>query len=174
LTSAFSRIEASKSAATLRVSDAFKNEDGAFDLPSILVGVVVVGVLTAGVLASIFGVIPFAQDKGAEQNIGAITTAQGVYKAQGAPGIEPGTTFGNLAALQGEKLISADVKDVTSVGDNDEWGSVAKSGSGKFFVATSKNSTPKAVDAAITTEADALATVWDATKAGDATAPAIK
>jgi len=76
MTQAFSRIEASTSSARLRVADAFKNEDGAFDLPSILVGVVVVGILTAGVLASIFGVIPFSQDKGAQQDLGAVTTGR--------------------------------------------------------------------------------------------------
>jgi hypothetical protein len=57
-------------------------EDGAFDLPSILVGVVTVGILTAGVLASIFGIIPYAQDKGAQQDAAAVRTAEGVAKAK--------------------------------------------------------------------------------------------
>ncbi|GAA4034912.1 hypothetical protein GCM10023063_18960 [Arthrobacter methylotrophus] len=55
---------------------------GAFDLPSILVGVVVVGILTAGVLASIFGVIPFAQDNAAKQDAAAARTAEGVAKTK--------------------------------------------------------------------------------------------
>jgi hypothetical protein len=57
------------------------DESGAFDLPSVITGVVVVGVLTAGVLASVFGVIPFAQDNGAKQDLAAVRTAQGVHKA---------------------------------------------------------------------------------------------
>lgn len=165
LTQAFSRIEASKSAAKVRVADAFKNEAGAFDLPSILVGVVVVGILTAGVLASIFGVIPFSQDKAAQQDLGAVTTAQGVYKAQGnkAGTVLPGTTFTTLATLKTETLIGTDVDaaKVASSGDNDEWASASKSDSGKYYVATSKNSTPVL---AAGTPADvnaALATVWD-------------
>ncbi|WP_422758831.1 hypothetical protein [Paenarthrobacter sp. C1] len=40
------------------VRHALGAENDAFDLPSIMVGVVVVGILVAGVLASIFGVIP--------------------------------------------------------------------------------------------------------------------
>lgn len=58
------------------------DESGAFDLPSIISGVVVVGVLTAGVLASVFGVIPFAQDNSARQDLSAIKTAEGVAKSQ--------------------------------------------------------------------------------------------
>jgi hypothetical protein len=55
---------------------------GAFDLPSIIAGVVVVGILTAGVLAAIFGVIPFAQDNGAKQDLAAIRTAEGTARAK--------------------------------------------------------------------------------------------
>ncbi|MET4144349.1 hypothetical protein, partial [Arthrobacter sp. UYCo732] len=157
LTQAFSRIEASKSAAKVRVADAFKNEAGAFDLPSILVGVVVVGVLTAGVLASIFGVIPFAQDKGAQQDLGAITTAQGVYKAQGTADIEPGTTFGaDLTALKTENLVGQDVDNLYVAGDSDSWAAITKSDSGQWFQVTSKNTTPTKIAApAVGDEQDA-------------------
>lgn len=139
MTQAFSRIEASKSAAKVRVADAFKNEAGAFDLPSILVGVVVVGILTAGVLASIFGVIPFAQDKGAQQDLGAITTAQGVYMAQ----VTEGNSYAiDLAALQAENLVGQDITDVYVSGDADSWAALAKSDSGQWYSVTSTNTTP--------------------------------
>jgi type II secretory pathway pseudopilin PulG len=170
LTQAFSRIEASQSAAKVRVADAFKNEAGAFDLPSILVGVVVVGVLTAGVLASIFGVIPFAQDKGAQQDLGAITTAQGVYKAQGTTGVEPGTKYGaDLAALQTANLVGQGITNVAAAGDNDEWAAASKSNSGTYFVVSSKNTTPVDVTAvdidSVTAGVQAPANVADALKA---------
>ncbi|MET4144348.1 hypothetical protein [Arthrobacter sp. UYCo732] len=139
MTQAFSHIEASSSAAKVRVADAFKNEAGAFDLPSILVGVVVVGVLTAGVLASIFGVIPFAQNKGAQQDLGAITTAQGVYKAQ----IEEGRGYaGTIGDLQAQNLVGQDVHGVFVSGDEDSWAAIAKSASGQWYQVTSKNTTP--------------------------------
>jgi type II secretory pathway pseudopilin PulG len=149
---AFSRIEASNSAAKLRVADAFKNEAGAFDLPSILVGVVVVGVLTAGVLASIFGVIPFAQDKGAQQDLGAITTAEGVYKAQTTEGKSYGA---DLAALQAANLVGAGITNVAAAGDSDEWAAVSISKSGQVFAVTSKNTSPANVTTAAGTGDDA-------------------
>jgi type II secretory pathway pseudopilin PulG len=173
LTQAFSRIEASKSAASVRVADAFKNEAGAFDLPSILVGVVVVGVLTAGVLASIFGVIPFAQDKGAQQDLGAITTAQGVYKAQTTEGKSYGA---DLAALQDANLVGSGITNIAAAGTAGQWAAASKSNSGKFFVVTSTNTTPEDVtnmdfDSATTgiqkpaTVAEALKVHWDAAAA---------
>ncbi|WP_193593860.1 hypothetical protein [Paenarthrobacter sp. YJN-5] len=173
MTQAFSRIEASKSAASVRVADAFKNEAGAFDLPSILVGVVVVGVLTAGVLASIFGVIPFAQDKGAQQDLGAITTAQGVYKAQTTEGR---SYAADLAAIKTANLVGQDVSNIAAAGDNDEWAAVSKSNSGKFFAVTSKNTTPVEVTSAAVGADDtakltaALASKFDTSKANTASA----
>ncbi|MET4144347.1 hypothetical protein [Arthrobacter sp. UYCo732] len=171
MTQAFSRIEASKSAAKVRVADAFKNEAGAFDLPSILVGVVVVGVLTAGVLASIFGVIPFAQDKGAQQDLGAITTAQGVYKAQETEGV---SYAADLGALQAKSLVGQGITNVATAGAAGEWAAASKSASGKFFTVTSKNTTPvdvtdvdiDSVTAGVqkpATVAEALSAHWDAT-----------
>ncbi|MET4143756.1 hypothetical protein [Arthrobacter sp. UYCo732] len=59
-----------------------RSQAGAFDLPSIITGVVVVGILAAGVLAAIFGVIPFSQDKAAQQDLDTVRTAEGVAKAQ--------------------------------------------------------------------------------------------
>lgn len=61
---------------------AIRSQAGAFDLPSIITGVVVVGILAAGVLAAIFGVIPFAQDKAAQQDLDTVRTAEGVAKSQ--------------------------------------------------------------------------------------------
>jgi type II secretory pathway pseudopilin PulG len=143
---AFSRIEASNSAAKLRVADAFKNEAGAFDLPSILVGVVVVGVLTAGVLASIFGVIPFAQDKGAQQDLGAVVTAEGVFKAQT-------NGYADLAGLQAPApagsgvagdLISDSVKNLSVIkgASGGSFTAATKSGSGHIFYITDANTNP--------------------------------
>lgn len=122
---------------TLNPTKPLHDEGGAFDLPSILVGVVVVGVLTAGVLASIFGVIPFAQDTGAKQDLSAITTAQGVNMANEG-------TYGDFASLASNNLLPAgtdplktDAK-VTANG----WGAAAKSPSGKVYLATNSATAP--------------------------------
>lgn len=65
-----------------RLRSILRSAAGAFDLPSIITGVVVVGVLTAGVLATIFGIIPFAQENGAKQDLAAVRTAEGVALAK--------------------------------------------------------------------------------------------
>lgn len=110
---------------------------GAFDLPSILVGVVVVGVLTGGVLTSIFGVIPFAQDSGARQDLAALTTAEGVGKAKDS-------RFATAAALGAAGYLPEPPARLAA--DTDAPGScfvgVAKSASGKIFANSSSRPTP--------------------------------
>lgn len=65
-----------------RASRLLRSARGAFDLPSIITGVVIVGILAAGVLAAIFGVIPFAQENGAKQDLAAVRTAEAVAKTK--------------------------------------------------------------------------------------------
>lgn len=105
-------------------SRSVRSQSGAFDLPSILVGVVVVGILTAGVLAAIFGVIPWAQDRSAKQDLAAINTAQGVTFAK------DGQTYKDLTGLVDAKLVS---------GLNPEKSTVTVSQKGKGFAASVKS-----------------------------------
>lgn len=65
-----------------RGSSTLRSAHGAFDLPSIITGVVAVGILTAGVLAAVFGVIPFAQENGAKQDLAAVRNAEAVALAK--------------------------------------------------------------------------------------------
>lgn len=146
------RIANAKDATSLRISDAFKNEKGAFDLPSIMIGVAVVAILTVGVLAAIFGVIPWAQDNAAKQDASAIVTAQGVYFAQVSTGERQATDSSRYATL--DELIAADLLSEELTGSTDIYvnaGNTAgestfevavKSDTGKAFVATNANPTP--------------------------------
>lgn len=59
-----------------------------------------VGILTAGVLAAIFGIIPWAQDRSAKQDLAAINTAQGVTYAK------DGQVYKDLDGLVGARLVS--------------------------------------------------------------------
>lgn len=59
-----------------------KRQSGAFDLPSVLIGVAVVAILAIGVMATIFGVIPWSQDRAAKQDLAAMNTAQGTAYAR--------------------------------------------------------------------------------------------
>lgn len=114
------------------------NDDGAFDLPSILVGVVTVGILTAGVLASVFGIIPFAQDQGAQQDLDSLRTAEGVSKTKdGAYKASAGLDSGGLQKSRGSLAADTDGPGSCYVG-------ITKSGSGKLFY--SSNSAPGALE----------------------------
>ena len=120
-----------------RAREVLVSDAGAFDLPSILVGVVVVGVLTAGVLASVFGVIPFAQDSGAKQDLAALTTAEGVTKVRG-------DRFSPSSELIEKGYLSASATALAA--DTDPAGScfvgVAKSESGKVYASSNSTTDP--------------------------------
>lgn len=148
-------VAASKASTNARMSDAFTNESGAFDLPSIITGVVVVGILTAGVLASIFGIIPFAQDKGAQQDLGSIVTAQGVYLAASTEqyGEKVNTYAADLDALaaEGVDLIGdkvAEKGDILMAGKVGDFVAVTESGSGKFYQVSGTDNSPQEIEAA--------------------------
>lgn len=52
--------------------DIFKSARGAIDLATIMVGLIVAGVLTAGVSATVYAVIPWTQDKAAKADLQAM------------------------------------------------------------------------------------------------------
>jgi hypothetical protein len=132
---------------------ALRSERGAFDLPSIITGVVVVAILTAGVLAAIFGIIPFAQDNASKQDISAVRTAEAVAKTKDgrfmdtagltAAGYLPGNavTASGPAGGAGSDFarVAETVKLKAAVGvpaDARCFLAVAKSGSGTIFYGT--------------------------------------
>jgi type II secretory pathway pseudopilin PulG len=81
------KIEARKSAFSARKAEcgfvgALKSEEGAIDLASIMVGVIVIGVIAGVIAATVFAVIPWAQDKAASQSLDAVNQAESVAFAQ--------------------------------------------------------------------------------------------
>lgn len=150
---------------TARTGRVLRSARGAFDLPSIIAGVVVVGILTAGVLASVFGVIPFAQENAAKQDLSSIRTAEGVAKVKEG-------RFMNLSELEAAGYLSGHIRaasdgsgspgglervaDVSSTKplavETDDPGtcyvSVAKAPTGKLFVSTSLRPEAFTVDSA--------------------------
>lgn len=120
-------------AAQTRRPTAWSSQRGSFDLSSIVVGAVVLGILAAGVLTTVFGVIPWAQDEQAKQNLSAVRTAEGTHATT-----DKG--FVDLAGLQAAKYLPTPADRVTV--DADPSGAcylaVAKSQSGKIFYSTDK------------------------------------
>lgn len=75
-----SQVKAKTQTPTLR--EKFINEDGAIDLASIMVGIIVIGIIGGIIAATIFAVIPWSQDNGAKESLSAIKTTEGVQRVK--------------------------------------------------------------------------------------------
>lgn len=77
------RMNSSKNKAQTHLLDKnyslFRNEEGAIDLASIMVGVLVIGLVGGVIAATIFAVIPWAQDSAAKHQLESIHTAENAY-----------------------------------------------------------------------------------------------
>lgn len=75
-------------------------EHGVIDLASIMVGVIIVGILSAGIVATVFALIPFTQDKAAEQALSAASTAESVqYSFSSGDGAGIYASLGDLNSI---------------------------------------------------------------------------
>lgn len=113
------------------------NASGAFDVPSVVTGAIVVAILTLGVLAAIFGVIPWAQDNAARKDLDALVLAQKTVKTMGGQNDAPN----GLQELSGYQ----DYKVLLKRGLLSETDSLATetAESGACYVATSTSATGK-------------------------------
>jgi len=75
------------------VKEAFRNEEGAIDLASIMVGIIVIGLIGGVIAATVFAVIPWAQNNAAKQQLDAVVTAQNAYIGLSTEGGTP-ASFG--------------------------------------------------------------------------------
>ena len=110
---------------TSRHSSVFRNEHGAFDLPSVLIGVAVVAILAVGVMALIFGAVPWAQNRAAAQDLAALTTAQGTAKTKDG-------TYADRTLMSQLGYLSGSV-DIAVAADGSCWVGVTQAKSGKHF-----------------------------------------
>lgn len=147
---------------TARLRKAFRSSAGAFDLPSIITGVVVVGILAAGVLAAVFGVIPWAQDNAAKQDLDSVRTAQGVSKVKEG-------SFEDAAGLSSKAYLPVtDSLTVATDASKSCYVATSKSGSGKVFYNTSTKPEPALYVPGTTDTSDCVAIDIAAPPAGDA------
>ncbi|MGK3708586.1 fibronectin type III domain-containing protein [Arthrobacter sp. IK3] len=120
-----------------------RKSSGAFDLPSIMTGVITVGILTAGILAAIFGVIPYAQNNAAKQDLSAIRTAEGVARTKDNRFMDHqgllDTGYLQMSSTKQTK-VKADEKGTCYV-------ALAKSGTGKIFYSTDTRTDPEIFEA---------------------------
>lgn len=116
-----------------------QRQSGAFDLPSVLIGVTVVAILAIGVMAAIFGVIPWAQDRAAQQDLAAMNTAQGTAYARDG-------SFTGKAALIGAGWLGPDASQSLQARADAEgecYVAVATARTGNRFIITSENPSPR-------------------------------
>lgn len=96
------------------MSSAFRNDKGAIDLASVMVGIIIIGVVSGLIAATVFAVMPWSQDQAAKHQVGNIRTAQNAYS-----GMEAAE---NVAALQ-----------VSTVSSKGEYGNLKELVDGGFF-----------------------------------------
>ena len=124
-------------------SAARKNQSGAFDLPSVLIGVSVVAILAIGVMAAVFGVIPWAQDRAAKQDLAALGTAQGAAYARDG-------SFAGKTSLVGGGWLGQDTPgalQATAGADGKCYVAVTTAQTGNKFIASSANPAPRPLEA---------------------------
>jgi type II secretory pathway pseudopilin PulG len=144
---------AKNKAASGSVKAAFTNEDGAIDLASIMVGIIVIGLIGGVIAATVFAVIPWAQDNAAKQQLDSVASAQSAYvglSADDGAGNVGQIKFGNATDLNtGKSLFDAGAAKV-SIATNGQgtaahYGAAIASSSGKVYYITDKKTQPTGV-----------------------------
>ena len=127
----------------------FRNEDGAIDLASIMVGIIVIGLIGGVIAATVFAVIPWSQDNAAKQQLDSVSSAQKAYFGLSAsdlsqlPAGAKANSYADSPLLAQAKLLALG-EDYCSVPSSDGSGfsAYSQSTSGKVFSLTDKNSAP--------------------------------
>lgn len=130
-------------------TDLFRNEAGAIDLASIMVGVIVIGLIGGTVAATVFAVIPWTQDNAAKQQLDSIASAESAYmglsSATPSPlpaGYAP-NSFGNSAQLKAANLLQPGPNYcAVTPADGKSYTGYSKSSSGSVWVMSDKNTKP--------------------------------
>lgn len=142
-----------KIAKTLSVRDAFKNEEGAIDLASIMVGIIVIGLIGGVIAATVFTVIPWAQDNAAKQQLESIHSAQNAFfglSSDPSRALTAGqkvNSFGDSAALSAAGLMqTGNTYCTTTLSSGKDYIVFAKSGSNKVFAAKNSSKTASIAD----------------------------
>ena len=92
--------------------EVFVNENGAIDLASIMVGIIVIGLIGGVIAATVFAVIPWSQDNAAKQQLDSIATAENTYRGFASEAGQD--SYANKDALADPK---ADVQGQTGDGE---------------------------------------------------------
>ena len=129
--------------------DLFRNETGAIDLASIMVGIIVIGLIGGVIASTIFVVIPWTQDNAAKQQLDSVVQAENAYfgLSAAAPSTLPAgykvNSFGKSAELATANLLqTGPTYCATTPADGKSYDAYSQSSSGAVFTINDKNSKP--------------------------------
>jgi len=163
----------------IRIQKTMRSTRAAVDLASIMIGTIVIGIIAGVIAATVFAVIPWAQDNAAKGTLDSMKTAQAAYQ-----GFTNGDGFANKATLANPGAAVPDGKSLFKAGNNfnvvtdtsnDCYVAVVKSDSGNIFYTTEKMDEPKQYNIAspanpsctpiapiiVSVGGDAVAAEWD-------------
>jgi hypothetical protein len=126
-------MNSSRKSSFSRAKRAFRNEEGAIDLASIMVGIIVIGLIGGVIAATVFAVIPWAQDNAAKQQLDAVVTAQSA---------KAGMNDGKYSTDLGSFLDTSSTKVGLRSNNNDCYGAFVTSASGNNFYVSSAKTQP--------------------------------
>lgn len=137
-------------------SEIFRNEYGAIDLSSIMVGIIVIGLIGGVIASTVFVVIPWAQDNAAKQQLDSVVSAESAYfglSANNPPALPAGAkanSFANSTELATAQLLGngPNYCAITTV-DGKGYTAYSKSASGAVFTVTDKNSKADRFDGSV-------------------------
>jgi type II secretory pathway pseudopilin PulG len=150
---------AKNKAASGSVKAAFTNEDGAIDLASIMVGIIVIGLIGGVIAATVFAVIPWAQDNAAKQQLDSVASAESAYIGLSTEGgvqqtfasaPTTGTNAGKIISgtetlFDGSSKGANLVVTASGTGNGAHYGAAVKSDSGKVFYIGDRKTQPTTV-----------------------------
>jgi type II secretory pathway pseudopilin PulG len=133
------------------VKAAFTNENGAIDLASIMVGIIVIGLIGGVIAATVFAVIPWAQDNAAKQQLDSIVSAENAYlglstdSTNGVFATDGRGSFADRTGLSGANLYASTAPGriaITGSANSAHYAAAVQSASGKIFYITDTKTSP--------------------------------
>lgn len=141
---------------------------GAVDLPSIMTGLIVLGIIAGTVSATLFGVIPWTQDNATKKELTEIRKTQETYvttqsNLNANTILTQSSKYGSLSDLVNAKLLTYTLKPtytntntegdlcVTTTTDKSHWTAIKISKTGRAYYLTEKLAEPQKVQTTDTT-----------------------
>lgn len=134
---------------SLNSYDIFRNENGAIDLSSIMVGIIVIGLIGGIIAATVFVVIPWTQDNAAKQQLDSIVQAENAYYGLSSADPSPlpvgytSNSFTDSAGLDTAKLLATNPKYCVVTADaGKSFNAFSASASGSIWTSSNSNTKP--------------------------------